>query len=405
MEANASQPNAAIELSASDLFEQSVIREPFSLYDKLRPMTPMATTDGVWIVMKHDDVFEVLSNPRIFSSNLQHLDNPVLKETPIIFEDPPDHTRHRKLVQPGFTNSRIAAMEPWITDIVRDSIDAFPSGVFDVVTAFCDEVPIKVIATLMGVSVDDHVQFKHWADERTFLVTGKGRPGSSDDTNRWAAAELANRQLLDYFLGQAQARRATPIDDLITDITDANALDGDASDTVIAGTCALLLTAGNVTTTHLLANMLALLADHPTIYQRVRDDRSLIPAVVEEVLRLESPVQWLYRRTTHETELRGVTIPEGASVIVYFGAANRDPETYENPDQFEVGNHAGRHAAFGHGIHFCIGAPLARLEAVVALREIADRISVLSRDPSNSLRASRSATQLGYEHLPMRFDA
>jgi len=297
-------------------------------------------------------------------------------------------------------------MEPWIAEIVGHSIDAFPSGEFDVVAAFCDEVPIKVIATLMGVPVDDHVQFKHWADERTVLITGKGRPGSSDDSNRWVAAEQANRQLLDYFLAQAKARRAQPIDDLITDITEANAHDDAASDSVIAGTCALLLTAGNVTTTHLLANMLALLADNPTIYQRVREDRSLIPAVVEEVLRLESPVQWLYRRTTQVANLSGVTMPEGASVIVYFGAANRDPEAYENPDWFELGNHAGgRHAAFGHGIHFCIGAPLARLEAVIALRTIADRFSSLSRDPLHCLRASRSATQLGYEHLSMRFEA
>ncbi len=368
-------------------------------------MTPLATTDGVWIVMKHDEVFEVLSNPQTFSSSLQHLDNPVLQETPIIFEDPPDHTRHRRLVQPGFTNSRIAMMEPWIAQIVDDSISAFPSGEFDVVKALCDEVPIKVIATLMGVPVNDHVQFKHWADERTYLVTGKGRPGNSDDSNRWAAAERANRQLLDYFLAQAESRRVKPIDDLITDITTANGLEGAAGDSVIAGTCALLLTAGNVTTTHLLANMLALLADNPAIYQRVRDNRNLIPEVVEEVLRIESPVQWLYRRTTHMTKLSGVTIPEGASVIVYFGAANRDPEAYENPGRFELSSHSGRHAAFGHGIHFCIGAPLARLEAVVALRAIVERFSLLSRDPDRSLRASRSATQLGYEYLSMRFEA
>ena len=214
---------------------------------------------------------------------------------------------------------------------------------------------------------------------RTYRIDyWQGTAGNFDDSSRWAEAEQANRQLLDYFLAQADDRRAAPIDDLLTDIVTTHALDGMPDDAVIAGTCALLLTAGNVTTTHLLANMLALLADNPSIYQEVREDRSLIPAVVEEALRLESPVQWLYRRAAKETELSGVTIPEGASVIVYFGAANRDPDTYDNADQFELGDHAGRHAAFGHGIHFCVGAPLARLEAVVALRSIAERFSVLS---------------------------
>jgi cytochrome P450 len=154
-----------------------------------------------------------------------------------------------------------------------------------------------------------------------------------------------------------------------------------------------------VTTTNVLGNLLGLLADNPDVYALVRGDRSLVDEVVEEALRLEAPVQWLYRRTLRETELGGATIPAGESVLVYFGAANRDPEAYPEPERFDLANRARRHAAFGHGIHFCLGAPLARLETALALDAVLDRFTSISRSPRPSRRISDAATHCGYVEL------
>jgi cytochrome P450 len=388
-------------LDANQLFAPSVVADPFPLYRELRPLTPFRTNDGHWVVMKHRDVFAALSNHRVFSSNLSHIDNEVLRETPIIFEDPPGHTRHRKLVQPAFTQGRIEAMTPWVAAVVDDVVGGLPAGEVEAISALCDPLPVRVVAQVMGVPAERHLDFKRWSDERTYLVAQRGSPTSPEHASRIEEARTANRRLLDYFLAEARSRRARPLDDLISDLVVANDGDDALSEDEVAAVCALLLTAGNVTTTNVLGNLLGQLADHPDVYARVRVDRSLVDEVVEESLRLEAPVQWLYRRTLSETELGGVTIPAGESVLVYFGAANRDPDAYPEPDRFDLANRARRHAAFGHGIHFCLGAPLARLEVALALNAVLDRFSAIARGSSPPRRIDDAATHCGHVELPL----
>jgi cytochrome P450 len=388
-------------LDANALFAPEIVADPFPLYRELRPHTPFRTADGHWVVMRHRDVFAALSNHRVFSSDLSHIDNEVLRETPIIFEDPPGHTRHRKLVQPAFTVGRMQAMTPWVAEVVDDVVGSLPAGEVDVIAALCDPLPVRVVAQVMGVPPERHLDFKRWSDERTYLVAQRGVPTSPEHASRIEAARAANRRLLDYFLGEARARRAEPLDDLITDLVQANDGDDALSEEEVAAVCALLLTAGNVTTTNVLGNLLGLLAERPDIYERVRGDRSLVDEVVEEALRLEAPVQWLYRRTLSETKLGDVTIPAGESVLVYFGAANRDPDAYPEPERFDLANRARRHAAFGHGIHFCLGAPLARVETTLALEAVLDRFSSIERGASPSRRISDAATHCGYVTLPL----
>ncbi|HET7028725.1 MAG TPA: cytochrome P450 [Candidatus Limnocylindrales bacterium] len=388
-------------LDSRALFAPHVVADPFPLYRELRPRTPFRTADGHWVVMKHRDVFAALSSHRVFSSNLSHIDNEVLRETPIIFEDPPGHTRHRKLVQPAFTQPRIEAMAPWVEAVVQDVIGALAPGEVEAISALCDPLPVRVIAQVMGVPPERHLDFKRWSDERTYLVAQRGRATSPKHAARIEEARDANRRLLDYFVAEARSRRAQPLDDLITDLVVANDGDDALTESEVAAVCALLLTAGNVTTTNVLGNLLAQLADHPEVYIRLRDDRSLIDEVIEESLRFEAPVQWLYRRTLSETELGGVKIPADASVLVYFGAANRDPDAYPEPDRFDLVNRARRHAAFGHGIHFCLGAPLARLEVALAVDAVLDRFSGVERGSTPARRIDDAATHCGHVELPL----
>jgi cytochrome P450 len=271
----------------------------------------------------------------------------------------------------------------------------------EAISALCDPLPVRVVAQVMGVPQERHADFKRWSDERTYLVAQRGTPTSPEHAARIEEARAANRRLLDYFLAEARSRRAQPLDDLITDLVVANDGDDALSEEEVAAVCALLLTAGNVTTTNVLGNMLGQLADNPDVYALVRADRSLIDEVVEESLRLEAPVQWLYRRTLSETELGGVTIPAGESVLVYFGAANRDPDAYPEPERFDLANRARRHAAFGHGIHFCLGAPLARLEVALALDALLDRFSAVERGSRPARRIDDAATHCGHVELPL----
>ena len=392
-------------LDSSALFTPWVVADPFPHYRNLRPYTPLETSDGHWLVMQHEHVFAALSDHRTFSSDLVHIDNEVLRETPIIFEDPPGHTRHRKLVQSAFTVGRMRALTPWVAEVVSGIVDALREGEVEAVSALCDPLPVSVVAELLGVPRRLYAQFKLWSDERTYLVAQRGAPASEAHARRIEQARDANRRLLEYFVEAARLRRAQPMDDLIADLVRANDGDDALTENEVAAVCALLLTAGNVTTTNLLGNLLGLLADHADVYAQVRADRTLVPAVVEEALRLESPVQWLYRRTTRDARLGGVTIPSGASVIVYFGAANRDPNAYPSPDAFDLDNRATRHAGFGHGIHFCLGAPLARIETELALNGILDRFARVEPAEAPRKRIDDAATHCGYRTLPLVLSA
>ena len=208
-------------------------------------------------------------------------------------------------------------------------------------------------------------------------------------------------EMAEYFGKIAAARRTQGAEDLVTALVEAE-IDGESlQDWEILGFCILLLIAGNETTTNLVSNMLNILVNRPELWQRLQEDRTLIEPVIEETLRYESPVQQLLRMTTREVTLSGVTIPENEMVAIFFGAANRDPKEFPNPDEFRLDRDLRNHVSFGVGIHYCLGAPLARAEAKISLNAFLDRFPIIKHGNTPAVRQSQSPVVFGFERLPL----
>lgn len=244
----------------------------------------------------------------------------------------------------AFTLKRVETLEPWITSVAHELLAEIGPGETDIVQSYTIPLPVKVIARLMGIPGDDFTTFKRWSD--TFISSLISIPLDERMRNTMEMAE--------YFGKIAAARRAHGAEDLITALVEAE-IDGESlQDWEILGFCILLLIAGNETTTNLMGNLLNLLTDRPELWQRLREDRSLVEPVIEETLRYESPVQQLLRTTTREVTVSGVTIPANELVAVFFGAANRDPQAFPNPEEFRLDRDLRNHVSFGVGIHYCV---------------------------------------------------
>jgi cytochrome P450 len=287
----------------------------------------------------------------------------VFRSSPLVFDDPPRHTALRRLVSRAFTPSRVAATEPWIRELAHELLDRGDPAAIEFVEGYADPLPVLVIARMLGVPAERHREFKQWSNDRAY-VTYHSR---GERTPALEAAEAGCRAQEQFLMDLAIERRAAPEDDLVSALATAE-VDGERLELEdVAGTCSVLLSAGNLTTTRLLGNVVADLAADPATWSRVRDDADERAAAIERSLRADSPVQTPIRRTAVDVELGGTVIPAGHFVTIGIGAANRDPDRLDQP-----------HLTFGHGIHYCLGAALARLEATVTLEVLAGRARTLS---------------------------
>jgi cytochrome P450 len=293
----------------------------------------------------------------------------------MLLTDPPDHTRVRALVNKAFTPRHVARLRPHIQAICDELLALVERrGRMDVMADFATQLPAIVIAELLGVPAEDRIRFKEWSND---LISLLGNPDPAGAVERF---ERGLDHLLSYLRDVIGQRRRAPRDDLISSMIAAQEERDALSDGELLATSNLLLVAGHETTTNLIGNGLLALLLHPAEMARLRDDLELVPSAVEEMLRYDSPVQATVRVTTETVELGGQTLPPGALVVAMIGAANRDPAVFPDPDRFDVARTDNRHLSFGFGPHFCLGAPLARLEGQVIFRALLARYPRLRLD-------------------------
>jgi cytochrome P450 len=290
----------------------------------------------------------------------------------MLFQDPPNHTRLRSLVSKAFTPRAIERLAPRIVEIVDELLAAVATADrFDVIETLAVPLPVIVIAEMLGIDPTDRRDFKRWSEWQAMslnpLLTAAEQTQCAE----------ADAELEAYLQRAIAERRAHPREDLISALIAAKEGDDQLTDTEIVTMCELLLAAGNVTTTDLIGNGVWCLLRHPDQLQKLRDDPSLIANAVEEILRFESPVVQTARIPTADVKIGGCPMRRGESVLAFLAAANRDPERYPEPDRFDITRKDVHHHSFGGGAHFCLGAPLARLEAQLAIAVLVERFPSL----------------------------
>lgn len=352
-----------------DLSDAAFLADPYPTYEKLRAEGPLwRHPAGTVFVARYAEVCEVLKSPERFSSRAMILPGQQEGEGgSMIGLDPPVHTRQRNIVNRGFTPRRMAMLEDRIRGRVEVLLDGLAGGrEFDLVSALAAPLPVMVIAELLGLDPSRHADFKHWSD--TMIV------GATAGEAARGALEQAVAEMYAHLEQVIIARRREPAEDLISALVHAEESDGVLSAEQVLHFTQLLLAAGSETTTNLLGNALLALLEHPEQYARVRNDLSLVPELIEETLRWDSPVQLVMRRVNGPISFCGETLKQEVTVMALLGSANRDDRMFPAGERFDVTRDTQGHVSFGLGNHFCLGSALARLQARIALEMLLPRL-------------------------------
>ncbi len=362
----------------------------------------------LYTVSRFDEVSHVLRHPELFSSEVMGGSQPEVMSDAgdiaptsgaLIAHDPPEHTQQRNVVNRGFTPRKIAALEPRIRKIAEDLFAKFEGArECDLMAQFANPLPVSVIADLLGLDPARRDDFKRWS---TALIVGSTRPGEGGG---FGANFGLLREFRNYMAQVIEERRENPGDDLISTLIHTGEGEGILDPEQVISFATLMLAAGSETTTNLIGNAMLALFHDKDLLKRVQDDPKLIPQVVEETLRYDSPIQLTMRLAMEKTAVGGVEIPKGAIVAALLASANRDDSHFEHPDRFDIDRPAPNHLAFGFGNHFCIGASLARLEGRIGLEMILTRLAGLELTvPPDDVEPHGSFLVRGPSALPVRF--
>jgi cytochrome P450 len=353
-----------------DLADPAVVADPYPAFAVARAQAPVQWHEGLqlWLAFTHAESNAVLRDRRLgriwsdkapaerFESfNLIH-------RNAILEMEPPDHTRLRRLISTAFARGHVERLRPWVQELARELVDGLverSAGAepVDVLSGMSEELPVAVIAELLGVPAADRPLLRPWSNAIVKMYE-YGRTTAVED-----GAERAAGEFVAYLRELAAERRRTPGEDLLTHLVTVRDSEGDRlTEDELVTTCILLLNAGHEATVNVSGNGLLALLQHPAQLQRLRADPALLPTAIEELMRFDSPLQLFERTATEDVQIGGVTVARGQKIAALLGSANRDPGVFPDPDSLDVGRTDNPHISFGAGVHFCIGAPLARVE-------------------------------------------
>jgi len=387
--------------------DSAFVANPYPTYHRLRAEDPVHHSPlGFWVLTRYDDVAMALRDPRFAKEAIAAV---VAERLGVVApgiglsmldRDPPDHTRLRGLVSKAFTPRVVETLRPHIQQIVDGLLDRVEgTGSMDLIEDFAYPLPVVVICQMLGVPVEDRERFKQWGVDIARGLDAVLLPPDSEVTRRSLASRTA---LTNYFRALIAERRAAPRADMLSALIAAEEAGDKLREEELLATCILLLVAGHETTVNLIGNGTLALLRHPGQLRRLRETPALIQGAVEELLRYDGPVQRTARVPSEDVTLGGRTIAKGELVMPFTGAANRDPAQFPDPDRLDITRADTRHVGFGWGIHFCLGAPLARVEAQIAIGTLARRLPKLALG-TDKPEYRPSLTLRGLTALPVAF--
>ena len=402
-----------------DLDSPEFLANPYPIFDQMRNNDPIywSAENSYWILTRYSDIASLIQNENLSSNRIGAHAGRMPDEAKKHFRpfftavsswmlmiDPPDHTRLRGLVNKAFTPRVVENMRGLVQRLVDDMLAAVKKqGRMDIMIDLANPLPATVIAELLGVPATDQRKFKTWSDDIALALSGIDTAGTKDEL--FALYELAQKSLLalsDYFIERVVELRRNPQENLLSALAQAEEQGDRLTEDELFANCVLLMIAGHETTTNLIGNGILALLQNPGQREALSSNPDLIVSAVEELLRYDSPVQKMGRIALADIHVAGKQIKKGELVCFSFAAANRDPEQFESPKQLDIARKPNRHLAFGHGLHYCVGAALARLEGQIAVNSVLRYLPKIQL-AHDKLEWYRNFTLRGLKSLPVAF--